>query len=384
MIASPVGHLVRVGHILPFPAVGGTEVATLRIVQATQPHGIEHVIFHRADAPAVARFFSDAGVVTVAYTPPVPSLLRRLPEYLQASANLARQFHGARLSGLHAADILAGQVAGLASRLARLPTICHVRNQYRELPRRDCMLLRPVERFVFVSRQTQATFACAHARRRGVVLYDGIEPARSGADPSTVRAALGLPADAVVIGMVARIAPQKDYFTLLEALRELRDRHPNAHLLLVGDHDGTPAYRAHHAQVVAAVGAAGLGERVHFTGHRTDVTALLSAMDIFALVTHAEGLPLVILEAMAQGLPVVATAVDGIPEVVEDGVTGMLHPHRDARQLAEHLRLLLDDPALRRRLGEAGRQRVGAVFSRQQFAEGLLRLYGRFPAPPCT
>lgn len=366
---------LRIGHILPFPAIGGTEVATLRITQATTPYGIDHVIFHRADAPAVGAYFRAAGLPTVPFDPPHPSLVRRLPAFLRASARLADQLRATRLSAVHAADILGAMLAGVAGRMAGLPVLCQVRNQYATLPRRDCVLLRTVREFVFVSAHTRSVFACAHARHRGRVVYDGLDLPDQPADRAAVRASLGIPAEAPLIGMVARIAPQKDFLTLIEAVRRLRASHPTVHVLLVGDRDSTPAYRAHHAVVSAAIREAGLVNAVHFTGQRSDVTALLAAMDVFALVTHAEGLPLVLLEAMASGLPVVATAVDGIPELVRDGATGLLHPPRDAGRLAAQLGQLLDDPALRRRLAEAGRDRVRTEFSRARFGEAMVALY---------
>jgi glycosyltransferase involved in cell wall biosynthesis len=98
-------------------------------------------------------------------------------------------------------------------------------------------------------------------------------------------------------------------------------------------------------------------------------------MDLFVLSTHWEGLPLVILEAMAQGLPVVATAVDGVPEAVADGETGYTVPHADPAALADALGRLLDDPVRATAMGRAGRARVERMFTVAQFESNLLRLY---------
>jgi glycosyltransferase involved in cell wall biosynthesis len=96
---------------------------------------------------------------------------------------------------------------------------------------------------------------------------------------------------------------------------------------------------------------------------------------VFVLSTHCEGLPLVILEAMARGKPVVATAVDGIPEIVHDAETGLLFPHEDHATLASHIDRLLKDRAWGRRLGEAGRRLVRSAFTSTQFAEGMNAVY---------
>ncbi|HSJ16264.1 MAG TPA: glycosyltransferase, partial [Longimicrobiales bacterium] len=125
----------------------------------------------------------------------------------------------------------------------------------------------------------------------------------------------------------------------------------------------------------------GIREQFTFTGQRSDVKALLGTFDVFVLSTHWEGFPLVILEAMAAGLPVVATAVDGIPELVRPNDTGMLVPPADPQALAEALLLVLRDPALARRLGEAGRARVRDDFSTERFTAGVGTLYERVLEP---
>ena len=112
-----------------------------------------------------------------------------------------------------------------------------------------------------------------------------------------------------------------------------------------------------------------------FTDFRRDVNRLVSAMDIFVLSTHFEGLPLVILEAMAQAKPVVATAVDGIPEIVVDGKTGLLHRHGDDAHLAAQILALLKDEKRAENLSQAGRLFVERNFSKERFAANMKNMY---------
>jgi len=148
---------------------------------------------------------------------------------------------------------------------------------------------------------------------------------------------------------------------------------PEARFMVVGDYE--EANREHYEEVRRALEDEGVASRFVFTGFRTDVSRLMSAFDVFVLCTHFEGLPLVILEAMARGRPVIATAVDGIPEIVIEGRTGLLHPHGDAETLAARLLSLLRDEALRARVGKAGREFVKMEWSRERFAANMVGLY---------
>jgi glycosyltransferase involved in cell wall biosynthesis len=120
---------------------------------------------------------------------------------------------------------------------------------------------------------------------------------------------------------------------------------------------------------------AGVRDRVVFAGARDDAGSLLAELDVLALPSWTEGLPLVVLEAMARRRPVVATPVGGTPEIVVDGETGLLVPPRDPRALAAALRRLLDDPQLRERMGEAGFARVRERFSADAMTERMLAIY---------
>ncbi|MFN2417298.1 MAG: glycosyltransferase family 4 protein, partial [Pyrinomonadaceae bacterium] len=243
------------------------------------------------------------------------------------------------------------------------------------LSRRDLSFLRLVGKFIFVSEDTRRKFAHKVAPRRGVVVYDGLEvgppgPAESVAE---VRREFGIGDGEKLVGMVARVSPQKDFPTLARAAALVSAERRDVRFMVVGDYE--EANREHYDEVRRSLADAGVESRFVFTGFRTDVARLMSAFDVFVLCTHFEGLPLVILEAMARGRPVVATAVDGIPEIVLDGKTGLLHPHEDAGALAARLLSLLGDEAYAARLGGAGREFVKMEWSRERFAENMAAAY---------
>jgi glycosyltransferase involved in cell wall biosynthesis len=175
---------------------------------------------------------------------------------------------------------------------------------------------------------------------------------------------LDLPPDAPVIGAVCRLDPLKGLNFLLQALARLA----GVWLVVVGD-------GPERDRLVALTVELGLAGRVCWAGQRRDVSRLLSAFDLFVQPSLHEGLPNAVLEAMAAGLPVVATAVGGTPEAVVDGVTGLLVPPADVEALAQALAGLLADPERRQRLGRAGRQRVAEHFSLAQMVAKTERLY---------
>lgn len=166
--------------------------------------------------------------------------------------------------------------------------------------------------------------------------------------------------------MVGRLQAPKDALTLVRALAALRQRPCEA--MIVGDGPDRPA-------VEKEVRRLGLDSVVRLVGARNDVAELLAAADLFVLSSRSEGLPLSILEAMAAGLPVVASNVGGVPEVVVEGETGFLVPPGDPQSLAAAIERLLDDSALRHRLGAAGRIRVAEHFDLASAQRAHLDLY---------
>jgi glycosyltransferase involved in cell wall biosynthesis len=185
------------------------------------------------------------------------------------------------------------------------------------------------------------------------------------------RATLGLGGDVPLVGAVGRLVPIKDLETLLAAMTTL----PGVHLAVVGDGDQRPALQARAT-------ALGLDRRVHFTGWAVDVAEVMADLDVVVLTSRNEGTPVSLIETAACGRPVVATRVGGVATVVLDGVTGWLAPPGSPDEIGRLIRRLLDDPAARRRMGEAGRAHVRRRFGSERLVRDIRALYGELVARP--
>ncbi len=201
------------------------------------------------------------------------------------------------------------------------------------------------------------------------VVHNGIElgPEPSSDAAADLRQRLEVPAGALVVGTVARLDPVKHLQTLVEAVSQLTHRGRQVHVVVIGDgperhslERETQAHRMEHA--------------VHFLGHRDDARAWLPGMDVYVNSSISEGISLTILEAMAAGVPVVATAVGGTPEIVT-GEVGRLVPARDPSAVAAALEALADRPSLRAALGRAARARVAEHFTIETMTARYLRMY---------
>ena len=253
----------------------------------------------------------------------------------------------------------------LAAIFARVPLILAAeQNVYTAKKRRHAHFERLLATGTFRVVACCQVVADAYHRQTGVasekiaVVYNAVafDPLPSAEERASARALLGLRPDALVVGTLGRLTEQKAHRTLLEAVARLALRLPHVALVIAGD---GPLRGELEAQAVRL----GLGDRVRFLGVRRDRATLYGAMDVFALPSLWEGLSLSLIEAMGAGRPLVATAVGGNPEVIEDLRTGLLVPSGDPRALAEALESLLRDPQLSRTLGaaacEAARTRFG-------------------------
>jgi len=370
----------RIAHIMPWDGVGGTEQAALRIARAVGEAGFETTFFCLGSAPIVRDFFVSAGYDTGTWREAYPTF-NGYRQFLRESIQLAREFRRQGISMVHCGDVPAGAYAALAGRLALVPVLCHVRNRYEAIAEPDQQMLRAVSTFAFVSRDSWRAFGFPVPSDRGVVVYDGVAvPDRSAGSGDAnasrdVRGEFSIPDKATIIGMVARIDQQKDYETLAKAAARVVAVAPDVRFLIVGGYSNDELQREHFEKVKLWLTTNNVLPYFIFTDFRTDVPRLLSAMDIVVLSTHYEGLPLALLEAMACGKPVVATAVDGVPEVVADKHTGLLFSHRDDRELASHLLSLIGDRARARELGENARSFVREHFNQEQFGDSIVALY---------
>jgi glycosyltransferase involved in cell wall biosynthesis len=240
-------------------------------------------------------------------------------------------------------------------------------------------LRRVADRHV-VARFSDAVIAVSEADRRRMVaeirmpeervvlIYNGIDGDGSG-DGERVRRELGLPPGAPVLIQTATLRPQKAVEVMIAATAILRRTYPELRLLVAGQGDV--------ARLQGVASAQGVGDGVLLLGPRFDVADLLAAASVGVLSSDFEGMPLAVLEYMAAGLPVVATAVGGVPEIVREGETGFLVAPRDPVALAERVSRLLGDPALARDMGERGRRRQREGFSRQAMVGAVTTLYER-------
>jgi glycosyltransferase involved in cell wall biosynthesis len=198
-----------------------------------------------------------------------------------------------------------------------------------------------------------------------VVIPNGYVP--GAATTGDLRAELGLAAETPLIGIAAVLRPEKRLDLLLDAHARVLARIPDTHLAIAGDGECRPDLERQAAEL-------GLDGKLHFLGRRADVDSVLRAVDVAALTSDREGSPLLVFECMANSTPLVATNVGGIPDVVEDGRTGLLVPRRDPQALADAIVSLLSDPARRAAIGAAAHARL-ADFTIDAIAARFGELY---------
>jgi glycosyltransferase involved in cell wall biosynthesis len=224
---------------------------------------------------------------------------------------------------------------------------------------------RGCERVVAVSRAILGVLGAAIGPERLRLVYEGVADRRPAPGGEDALRALGVPPSAPVVGNVAALTGHKDHVTLLQAAALVVKRRPDARFLVLGEGE-------EKERLLETRRALGLEAHVLFPGFRRDLDALLPAFTIFCLSSKMEGLGTSLLDAMAFGRPVVATAAGGIPEAVEDAVTGRVVPVGAPEALAGALLDLLEDDARRQAMGAAGRRRFEALFTADRMVESTL------------
>ena len=239
-------------------------------------------------------------------------------------------------------------------------------------------VMRRAERLVAISEfVAESAVGMGFDRRRVRVALNALAP-QDGAEtldgdrPAATRLVLdelGAEGPTAIISIVARMNPWKGHAQLFEAVASMPAGGRDVLVVVAGEDDGS------EAQLRAQVDALGIGDRVRFIGFHRDVPRIMLASDVYAMPSFEEPFGLVYLEAMAAGTPVIALRTGGTPEVVVDGVTGLLSDPGDGDALAAHLSLLITDRELAARMGTAGKQRVAAHFTQDRLAADVAAIY---------
>lgn len=362
---------LSIAHVLSSFGMGGQERVALDLarVQRADGHQVTAIALAEQEGPLAAEFRA-LGVTTfnVAKRGPSldPTLAFRLSRCLTQS--------GADVAHTHNPHALV--YGSLAASLAGAACV-HSKHGVNPDASRRLWLRRAassiVDAYVAVT-PSLARIAIAQSECDPTLLHvipNGIDTSRFALDlaaRSRIRAELGIPENAWVVGTVGRLSPEKNQTLLIDAVAPMLD--PRRHLVIVGDGPSRESLERHARTTMRP-------ELIHFTGARKDIAELMSAFDIFALTSSSEGLPLVLLEAMAMGLPVLSTSVGGIPDLVEHGVTGFLVPSGDCIALVSQLVWLASRPQAAIEVASAARRRVLDHHSTTHMARDYEGLYRR-------
>jgi glycosyltransferase involved in cell wall biosynthesis len=341
---------------------GGTERQMVELARTLDPSQFTvHLACFKRQGAWLARAAERASVDEF----PLKGFAR--PGAVRCARQFARWCRDRGILVLQTCDFYANVVGLLAGAWARVPVRIGSR---REINADKTAAQIRLQRFAYsmAHKVVANSTAAANAVAREGVPAGRIEIIRNGLDISSIPArqrARGAPRTVVTVG---NLRAEKRHEVLLSAMRTVTARHPDARLLIVG---AGPRRRALQALATDW----GLTSFVQFLGHRDDIGAALNAADIFALPSRTEASPNAVIEAMAAGLPVVATAVGGVPELVAHGETGLLVPVEDAAAFARALLQLMDDPAAAERMGVTARRRAVERHSFDRMTRAFEQLY---------
>lgn len=360
--------MIDVLYLITDLDVGGAERVLLETVRRLDRRRFRPVVSSLAPAGALAREFARLGV-------PVRALGMRGPADAARAAGLLRLLRRERFDILHTHLFHANVLGRLAARAAGVPVV--VSTVHVAEPRRWHVLLEGltsglVDRFVTVSEAVRRyMLRRAHLPAEKVlVIRNGVDPARFRLPRGRFRRAEGIGPEEFLITTVGRLDVQKGLVYLLRAAREVAARRPEVRFLVVGE--GPLRDR-----LLRERDALGLGERVRFLGFRRDVPRILVDSDLFVLPSLWEGLPIALLEAMAAGLAVVATDVEGVREAVTHEQEGLIVPPGDPEALAAALMRVVEDAGLRERLAASAHRRAVEEFGWEKVVAATMALYER-------
>ncbi len=362
---SQAGRSLRIVLALESSGPGGAENMVVSLTIALRELGHDPIVATLREGWMTER--AHAAGISVWVMPQRPGL------DIAWIIRFARRLRRERIDVLHSHEFAMNIFGGTAALLARVAAVSTIHGKHWIADRkRRALAYRVLRRagvpVVAVSEDLARFLSEGLGIERGQIqlVRNGIAiPAESGAvDRAEARRAIGLPMEGPLLVAVGNLYPVKDHATLLRALALL----PEARVAIAGRGDEEPNLRSLAAEL-------GIEPRVHLLGLRSDVDRLLCAADIFVQPSRSEGLPLAVLEAMAAGLPVVATRVGGMGEAVVDGETGILVEPAQPEALARALQTLVADRDRREQMGIAAGQRARAEFSVESMARRYVSVY---------
>ncbi len=363
-------HRPRVLHLISSFEIGGTERQAVALLKRLDPERFDvRLAALRLEGP----FYQEISE----RFPDVPEF--PLTSFYNANAGkqllkLRSLLTRERIDILHAHDFYSGFIGSVAARLGGTRVIAcqrHLRLSDRKVHQLGTRMIHRLAHRILVNSEAIHHHILSHDNAHAekiVVIKNGVIPQSATiCDRKEVRRMLGLGSDAKLIGMVARLQPVKGHRFFIEAARRVLDEEPEAHFVLIGD---GPLKGEIESQALRL----GIRERLHLLGDRTDAACLASSFDLVVLASLHEGLPNAVMEAMAAGVAVVATAVGGTMELIADKETGYLTAPGDADALARRMAFALKDEN-RGRIAEQGRAFVLERFGIERMVESVEHLY---------
>lgn len=370
--------------------VSGAERMLLLILARIDRDAFDPILLCPEQGP-LSNMVSELGVpvhtvsgLQARFTWRVDQLARHCKSFLQVIRQLRAKVTSTNPDLIHANSIRAGLVATAATIGLRTPVVWHLHDILPRHPLSSLIRLfaylstrtRMISVSESVSRNFSGRLPSGMRKRIGVVL-NAIELKNFHRDPtakSRIRTELGVDQADPLIGIVGLITPRKGQLELMRAFGQALTQIPQAVLLLAG----APLFNRDHEYLAAVERTAeelGIRDRVRILGARTDISAIMQSLDVLVVNSKVEPFGLVILEAMASGAPVIATEVDGIPEIIEHAQNGWLVPPRQEGLLTEAIIHLGRQRELRARLAEQGKQHVAAYFSADRYITELQVFY---------
>lgn len=382
--------MVRILLIQPYASrVSGVDTVLLQLIDGLKHSDMEFVVLIPYGSPYVCNY-ENLGAKVIYFnvsvfskTKSLSGLMKPLIQFLPSIMRISSIIRSEEIDLVHShkINVIVGDIAAKLAGVPAIHTIHEVATgtlwPYRVFSRIICLTCQAI----VILCDASGDLLARDLRRLQKVhkIYNGVNTGRFSpemSDGQALRNELGIDQNTVVVTAMSRIQDTKGLEYYVDAAADVLRSNQNVVFLMVGDTiSDEPKHIAYKESLQREVHSLGIGERFIITGLRRDVIKVLSATDIFVLPSVFDILPTAVIEAMAMGKPVVATSVGGVPEIVKDGITGIIVPPRSSIDLAEGIKRLIADTSLRRSMGKASRRRVVTHFNAGQYIDRTEQLY---------